>query len=347
MDSYIIVCKDGNIEELSNLKLANAQTDKIFFICQKRIINSYGYGEHTNYTFCDSEGNAVPLAVGNISLFSFRTYGVQRNFILSWKYEHSGIHEEYELHRDNIWYYPPSFDYEWENPINDTIRLIQDISRFGLDARNEIDSLKREIYSTDMKIRWSTKRYSHLIDIDYEKSGLHPKSDLQLPLLEKEYKRISDAKSRFNAKEAMDFLREEMTKRKRALTLLEEHNKELSMYASSIEVVFVKEGVTTIKDEQFKDCKNAREIFLPPSVTSIIHTAFNFTPVESVYITSPARVDLVPSFPASGIMLTNATFYVRSELIERYRTNLFWKSLSDRILPIKDDSINPHQSSAR
>ena len=339
MERYIIVYKDGKYEDwCTEIKLKNTQPSLIFFICRKETVHSYGYGEHADYTFCDRDGNAAPLKVSDLSFLSFRTYGTQRNFILSWKIERSGATEEYALSRDNIWQYTPSVDDEWENPIKDTIRLIHDIRRFGLDVRKDIDSLKRVIYSKDWSINWKLKRYWHLRDIDYEKSGLHLSTyAVKLPYLEKDYKKLALVKSRFNVQEALAFLRDELEKRERTFNLLEDGNVILSKYASSLEKVFVKDGVTTIEDEQFDDCKNARVIILPPSVTCIVQTAFNFTPAENVYITSPARVSLNPASPAPGIMLTKAKFYVPSELVESYRTNLFWKSLSNRILPINEE----------
>ena len=339
MDNYILVYKNGQKKDwCTKLELKNTQPNLIYFICRKETIISYRYGEHANYTFCDRDGNDMPLLVGDTAFFSFKTSGTQRRFILSWEIEQYGIKEEYALYRDDIFYYSPSVADEWADPITDTIRLIQDILRFGLATRKELDALKRELYSYDLNIKWRIKRYSHLKDIDFEKSGLILSTyNVQLPCVEKEYKKTADIKSRLNVQDALAFLRDERDKREHSVELLDEGNKFLEEYASSLERVFIKDGVTTIENGQFDDCKKARIIVLPTSVTCIIQTAFNYTHVESVYIKSSTLAQLSASSPAPGIMLTKAKFYVPQNLLESYKTNFFWKSLADRLFTIKED----------
>lgn len=338
MRHYILVYKNGKKEDpCTTLKLKNTQPNLILFTCRKESVHSYRYGEHANYTFCDKDGNDAPLKVGDVTIFSFKTSGTQRNFILSWEIEHSGTKEEYGLCRDDILYYTPSVDYEWSDPITDTRRLIQDILRFGLDARKELDALKREIYSCDSRIEWRFDRYYRLRDIDFEKSGLNLSTyDVELPHIEKQYKEIADFKSKIDIQDALDFLRDEAAKRECTISLLEEGNEIIEKYASSLETVYIKEGVTTIEDGQFADCKSATTVVLPSSVTSIIQTAFNYTPIKTVCITSPTIVHLAPSFPAPGVMRTDAKFYVPQNLVESYKADMFWKTYADRILAIKE-----------
>ena len=339
MTNYILVYKNGEKEDwCTTVKLKNTQPNLILFICRKETLHSYRYGEHANYTFCNRDGNDTPFIAGDVTISSFRTYGTQRCFILSWEIEHSGIKEEYALFRDNIWYYTPSVDYEWFDPIKETIHLIRDILRFGLDSRRKMDALKREIYSFDYEIERRMNRYFHLRDIDFEKSGLNLSTYVvELPRIEKQYKEIAKIKSMTNIQDAMDFLRNEAAKRDSTLKLLEEGNDIIGKHASSLETVYIKEGVTTINEGQFEDCKKAKTIILPSSVTNIVHTALNFVPVESVHITSPTLVQLIPSFPAPGIMLTKAKFYVPQNLVESYRADMFWKSHANSIYSSKDD----------
>ena len=341
MTNYIIVYKDGEKADwCTTLTLKNTQPSLILFICRKETVHPYSYGEHANYAFCNRDGNDAPLKVGDVTIYSFKTHGTKRNFILSWELEHSGIKEEYALCRDNIWYYTPSVDYEWSDPIKDTIRLIRDILRFGLDSRRKMDALKREIYSFDYEIELRMNRYFHLRDIDFEKSGLNLSTyAVELPRLEKQYKEIADIKSKIDIQDALNFLRDEADKRERTINLLEEGNEVIGKYASSLATVYIKEGVTTIEDGHFDDCKCASIVVLPSSVTSIVQTAFNFTHVKTVYITSPTLVLLTASHPAPGIMLTNTKFYVPQDMVKSYRTNMFWKPHADRILAIKDDEL--------
>ena len=58
----------------------------------------------------------------------------------------------------------------------------------------------------------------------------------------------------------------------------------------SIRKVIVKEGVTWLPDEAFKDCKNLKTVILPNSLKTIGISAFNNTAVKSIKLPKNLKV---------------------------------------------------------
>lgn len=134
---------------------------------------------------------------------------------------------------------------------------------------------------------------------------------------------------------ALQFLRDELTRRKEAVQLLEDGNNQHKGIASKLSTIYIKDGVSTIDKYQFDGCKNVRNIILPFSVESIDHTAFNFLPkLESVHLCSNKAVHLTPSSPTFGVMLTNTVFFVPMDIVEEYKTKPMWKNIADRVIGI-------------
>lgn len=340
IDHYIAVFQSGEKAVFFNrLQIENLTPEHLLFICKKESIISYRYGEHAHYIFCDIEGDPTPFVVGDITLFKFKTHGSQRCFILSWEFKESGVHKEYSLYRDNVWYLRPTFDYEWTNPISDTVKFIQDLRSIGLDSRKELDRLKRNIYARDSKIISLKDKHYYFSNIDYSKCGLNIIFyNVSLPLLEEEYSKIAEKMARSNIKSSLQFLADELFKRESSIKQLEEGNEKYKHIISGLNIIYIKDGVTDLLKDQFNDCNNVVDIYLPPSIERIENNAFNYlSKLERVHISSQKMVNLIPSFPNPGSMLTKAQFYVSDNLVDSYKTDLFWKEKAEKICGVPID----------
>lgn len=236
MEQYIIVYKDGTITDWCTLAIIrSAPSESIYFICRKTTAFRYGYGEHANYVFCDKDGNDSQMVVGSLSFLSFMTTGTSRDFMLVWNFLNGNAKEKYTLHRDEVWNIMPKFDFEWEHPIKDTFRLLQDIQQIGFETRKELDHLKREIYNKDFRLDNIKNQYFLYRNVDYTKSGLHLEVKyLSLPSLCSDYKKIADGK-RLSIEKRLDFLREELSKRESTIKQLHEANELYEKYVSLLE----------------------------------------------------------------------------------------------------------------
>ena len=336
MEHYIIAFKNSVITDVYSAKnLSNIKPEFVYFICRTENICSYGYGSHDKYVICDNTGKECPLNVEGYLISSFITHGTQSDFMLTWTIIHDGIEEQYSLISDHRWYIQPAYDVEWNDPVKETTALIDDIRTIGFPARKEMDGLLRSIYQQNSEIERALHHHFLLRNIDYEKSGiLFNYRPEELPCYHKNYKKIS-ARLKRNAERMIGFLREEQALREQTIARLKEGNEKYETVASTLCHVYLREGVSAVDAKQFYACRNVEAITLPASVQTIVHTAFNFKQrLSAVYVTSNKIVHLIPDFPSPGIMTDSVCFFVPKELLDSYKSNMFWNEVSKNIFPI-------------
>lgn len=217
----------------------------------------------------------------------------------------------------------------------DTIVLLKDIRTLGFPARKKVDVLLRSIYQQASKIERAMHRHILLRNIDFEKSGiLLNYMHEELPRYHKKYKEIY-SRLKTHSDGAIRFLRDELALREQTIAIINKGNEKYETKASTLSHVYLKEGISKVDAEQFYASRDVEAITLPKSIQSIIHTAFNFKQKLSVvYITSPRKVQYSYNDPP-GIMTYGGHFYVPKELLESYKSDMFWKEVSERIFPIQ------------
>jgi very-short-patch-repair endonuclease len=333
MEHYIAVFKNSVATDLySKKQLSNIKPEFVHFICRKENIVSYGYGSHDKYIICDNAGKVTTLNVGGYSIVSFQTHGTQGDYMLTWTILNDGIEETYSLHCDLRWYVQPKYDQEWSDPIKDTIPFVNDIRIFGLNARKAMDELSRRIFRQEAEIENALHRHTLLRNIDFEKSGVSLNYRQEhIPHYHKDYKNFYE-RLKPDADRAIHFLKEEHDTRERIISQINKGNEKYESVASSLVHVYLKSGVSTVVSDQFYACRSVETITLPASVQMIVHSAFNFRQkLSSVKITSPKKVNLIADFPSPGIMTFNGCFYVHKELLESYKSDMFWDDIKERI----------------
>lgn len=336
MDHYIAISNTQEIKRIySKEQLIGIDPGSVLFICKREVNHPYGYGDHSTYTFCDTHGIESPLRIDDYSISSFKTHGIQRDYILSWAIKYKDFDEElYSLHLDRTFYIRPRF-YEWDNPISDTIGFIHDLHLMGLQNRKEIDSLKRAIYQKDGLIEQLKYNNELLRNIDYAKSGVTVSYYRQgLPSYNDKYESFINSTGIKDAPEKIiDFLSQEMSKRDNAIQILTKDNQKFESIASKLDKVSLKDGVDNVASDQFYACKNANTIILPPSVISLVHDAFNcLSLLQDVYFLSNRIVKLKIGFPHPGIMSTKAQFYVPITIVDEYKNDFFWRTHANKFI---------------
>lgn len=112
----------------------------------------------------------------------------------------------------------------------------------------------------------------------------------------------------------------------------------LTLY--SLENIIIPPSVTTLGSSAFASCENLRKIVVPESVLSIGQSAFSRPYGIRKYL---LYGDTVKTLQRDNAFYYNFNFliFVPDNLVNSYKSALYWSSYSDRILPMSEEGNWP------
>lgn len=150
MSAYYLVNMDGKIREINSPSNYQAISEDSFLIKKDETAPSF----YAKYTVIDSEGKATPFMYGDYQINGYETTGRQADYMLEISFSYNGNDFYHTLHNDARWGFAltsrPYFDDEWESghPEKAVVQFLIDIASMGHEARIRIDSLKRELFTS-------------------------------------------------------------------------------------------------------------------------------------------------------------------------------------------------------
>lgn len=150
MSRYFVIKLDGTAREISSPSDFNGTPKECFLIIKDETTKSY----YATYTVIDKSGEPAPYMYGDYQVKGYETCGRQADYMLKIFMSYKGHDFSHVLHKDARWGFAltskPYFDNEWESghPEKAVIRFLLDCASMGYEARIQIDSLKRDLFTT-------------------------------------------------------------------------------------------------------------------------------------------------------------------------------------------------------